>query len=301
MSLKILQFGATGQLSRELLARRSEGVEINALSRAEVDLSDPSSVARAIEAAGDIDLVINAAAYTAVDKAESEPELAYLVNARAPQAMARACQARGVPLIHVSTDMVFSGAGAGAYLENDAVGPLHVYGASKLAGEEAVLAGCDRAVVLRVSWLFSAFGQNFLQAMLRLGQSQPVLKVVDDQRARPTASGDVAAFLLSQAPRLAGLPADAPEWGVLHFANAGTTTRYEMAKAIFAMAWPDRPPPVVEPVPTSAFPTPARRGLNCELDCARLGRVFGVSPRPWETALNEVIAQMMNPKAEVNA
>ena len=301
MSLKILQFGATGQLSREILARPAPGIEVKALSRADVDLADAQAVARAIADAGPVDLVINAAAYTAVDKAESEPELAYAVNARAPRAMARACQARSIPLIHISTDMVFSGAKSGAYVEDDAVGPLHVYGASKLAGEDGVLDNCDRALVLRVSWLFSTFGQNFLQAMLRLGETQPVLKVVDDQRARPTASGDVAAFLLDQAPRLAALPAGAPQWGLLHFANAGVTTRYEMAKAIFATAWPDRPAPAIEPVPTSAFPTPARRALNAELDCTRLDRVFGVQPRPWGAALNEVIGQMMNAKAQVVA
>lgn len=292
MSLTILQFGASGQLSREILRRETPGVEVKALSRAEVDLTDADAVARAIGEADKVDLVINAAAYTAVDKAEAEPDLAYAVNARAPRAMARACQARGVPLVQISTDMVFSGAKAGAYVEDDPVGPLHVYGASKLAGEDAVLDNADRALVVRVSWLFSAFGQNFLQAMLRLGRTQPVLKVVADQHARPTASGDVAAFLLDQAPRLAALPADAPEWGLLHFANQGVATRFDMAGAIFAAAWPDQPAPAMEPVPTSAFPTPARRALNAELDCTRLAQVFGVTPRPWQAALAEVIGQM---------
>ena len=294
MSLTILQFGATGQLAREVLARGAPGVQVVALSRADVDLADADAVARAVGEAGKVDLVLNAAAYTAVDKAESEPELAYAVNARAPRAMARACQARGVPLVHVSTDMVFSGAKAGAYVEDDAVGPLHVYGASKLAGEDAVLDNCDRALVVRVSWLFSAFGQNFLQAMLRLAATQPVLKVVADQRARPTASGDVADFLLGAAPRLAALPAGAPEWGLLHFANEGLATRYEMAEAIFAAAWPDRPPPAMEAVPTSAFPTPARRALNAELDCSRLAQVFGVTPRPWREPLAAVVRALVD-------
>nr|WP_272886747.1 NAD(P)-dependent oxidoreductase [Phenylobacterium aquaticum] len=207
MTFRVLQFGATGQLAREMLALASDGLEITALSRAEVDLTDADAIARAVGEAGDLDLVINAAAYTAVDKAESEPDLAYAVNARAPAAIARACQARRLPLVHISTDMVFSGAKAGAYLETDAPAPLHVYGASKLVGEMAVLEACDRALVARVSWLFSAYGQNFLQMMLKLAATQPVLKVVDDQRARPTASADVAAFLLSQAPRLARAPA----------------------------------------------------------------------------------------------
>jgi dTDP-4-dehydrorhamnose reductase len=292
MTLNILQFGATGQLAREVLRRQDEGVRVKALSRAEVDLADPAAVARAVESEPRVDLVLNTAAYTAVDKAESEPELAYAVNAAAPMAMAKACQARGVPLIQISTDMVFSGAKAGAYVEDDPVGPLHVYGASKLAGEEAVLAWCDRASVMRVSWLFSAEGSNFLHAMLRLGKTQPVLKIVDDQRGKPTFAGDVAAFILSQAARLARAPVGAPEWGRLHVVNDGVCTRVEMAKAIFALAWPDRPPPAIEPVPTSAFPTPARRALNAELDSSRLTKIFGLRLRPWQEALEDVIGEM---------
>ena len=292
MSLRILQFGATGALAREVLARQDRSVAVKALSRADVDLTDPAAVTRAIEGERHVDLVLNAAAYTAVDKAEDEPELAYAVNARAPEAMARACAARGVPLIQISTDMVFSGEKPGAYVEDDPTGPLHVYGASKLAGEEAVLACLPRALVIRASWLFSAYGQNFLQAMLRVGATQPVLKVVDDQRARPTASGDVAAFILSQAARLAQAPAGAAEWGRLHVVNGGVATRVDMARAIFALAWPDRPSPTVEPVPSSAFPTPARRALNAELDTERLGRIFGLQLRPWREALEDVIGQL---------
>ncbi|MDO8411933.1 MAG: dTDP-4-dehydrorhamnose reductase [Phenylobacterium sp.] len=291
MSLRILQFGATGQLAREMLDRAGPGVTITALSRAEVDLTDAGAVARAVAEAGDIDLVLNAAAYTAVDKAESEPDLAYAVNAWAPAAMARACQARGLPLLHVSTDMVFSGDKAAPYVETDAPAPLHVYGASKLAGEQAVLGACDRALVMRVSWLFSAYGQNFLQMMLRLGETQPVLKVVADQRARPTASGDLAAFILSQGERLAKAPAGAPEWGLLHVVNEGAASRYDMAQAIFALTRPGDPP-AMEPVPTTAFPTPARRALNGELDSGRMQAVFSLQLRPWQEALEDVVAQL---------
>ena len=292
MSVRVLQFGATGQLAREVLARQGDGVKVKALSRADVDLADAAAVARAIAAEPDVDLVLNAAAYTHVDKAQSEPDLAYAVNARAPEAMAKACAARGVPLIQISTDMVFSGAKSGPYVEDDPTGPPHVYGASKLAGEEAVLAYAPRAAVMRVSWLFGATGSNFLHLMLRLAQSNPTLKVVEDQRARPTAAGDVAAFILSQADRLAAAPAGAEEWGRLHVVNEGAATRVEMAREIFALAWPDRPAPVIEPVPTSAFPAAARRALNTELDASRLRRVFGAPLRPWREALAEVIAQM---------
>lgn len=295
MSLKILQFGATGQFAREMLDRAGPGVSITTLSRADVDLTDPDALARAIGEAGDTDLVVNAAAYTAVDRAESEPDLAYAVNAWAPAAMARACQARGLPLLHVSTDMVFSGEKAGPYLETDAPAPLHVYGASKLAGEQAVLAACDRALVMRVSWLFSAHGQNFLQMMLRLAKIQPALKVVDDQRACPTASGDLAAFILSQGERLAKAPAGAPEWGLLHVVNAGVASRFDMAQAIFAQTRP-HDPPAMEPVPTSAFPTPARRALNAVLDTGRMQEVFSLQLRPWQEALEEVVTQLMAQK-----
>lgn len=295
MSLKILQFGATGQLAREMLERAGPGVEITALSRAEVDLTHPDAIARAIGEAGETDLVLNAAAYTAVDKAEAEPDLAYAVNAWAPGAMARACQARGLPLLHVSTDMVFSGEKSGAYVESDAPAPLHVYGASKLAGEQAVLNACDRALVMRVSWLFSAYGQNFLQMMLRLAETQPVLKVVADQRACPTASGDLAAFILSQGERLAKAPTGAREWGLLHVVNAGVASRYEMAQAIFAQTQPDNPP-AMEPVPTSAFPTPARRALNAVLDSGRMQEVFSLQLRPWQEALEDVVAELMAQK-----
>lgn len=289
MSIRLLQFGATGQLAREVLDRAGGEVEVTALSRADVDLTDPDAVARAILDARDVDLVLNAAGYTVVDRAESEPDLAYAVNARAPEAMARACQQRGAPLIHISTDMVFSGAKDGAYLEDDLPAPLHVYGASKLMGEQAVLGACERAMVARVTWLFSPYGQNFVQIMLRLARSQPVVKVVDDQRARPTASGDVAAFVLSQAGRLANAPAGAPEWGRLHLVSPTAATRLQMAQALFELAGLN---PTLEPVPTSAFPTPARRALNAELDTTRLKTVFGVELTPWRDALAQVVARM---------
>lgn len=290
MSVRILQFGATGQLAREMLDRSGGPVSVTALSRADVDLTDPAAVRRAIETAGEIDLVVNAAGYTQVDKAEAEPDLAYAVNARAPEAMARACQARGLPFVHISTDMVFSGAKDGAYVETDPPAPLHVYGASKLAGEQAVLAHCDRALIGRVTWLFSAYGQNFLQIMLRLARTQPVLKVVEDQRGRATASGDVAGFLIGQAERLAKASAGAPEWGLLHLVGPTAATRLEMARALFDLAGVDAPP--IEPVPSSAFPTPARRALNAELDSTRLADVFGVTLRPWREALADVVQKI---------
>lgn len=273
-----------------MLDRAGADVQITALSRQDVDLTDAAAITRAVRDAGDVDLVLNAAAYTAVDRAESEPDLAYAVNAWAPAAMARACQARGLPLIHISTDMVFSGAKSGAYEEADPAAPLHVYGASKLAGELAVLAECERALVARVSWLFSPYGENFLQMMLKLARSRPLLKIVEDQRARPTASGDVAAFLIRTADRLAQAPAGAPEWGVLHLVSRTAATRIEMAQALFDLAGLA---PQVEPVPTSAFPTPARRALNAELSSDRMQAVFGAPLRDWREALAEMAPRLV--------
>jgi dTDP-4-dehydrorhamnose reductase len=167
MTLKVLQFGATGQMARELIARAPRhGVRLTALSREQADLTDPAAIARIVEQA-DADLVINAAAYTAVDKAETERDVAFLVNAESPGVMARACAMRGLPLINVSTDYVFNGTGSRAWREDDATAPINAYGDSKLAGEQAVAASEARAITLRTSWVFSAHGANFVKTMLR--------------------------------------------------------------------------------------------------------------------------------------
>lgn len=289
MTLKILQFGATGQLAREVIRNAPAArVAVQALSRAEVDVTDRDAVLDAI-AATDADLVLNATAFSDVDGAESRQAAAFAVNGAAPGFMAEACDRRGLPLIHVSTDSVFDGEKDGPYEETDPAYPISVYGASKLAGEVAVLERAPRSAVVRTSWLFSALGRNFLQIMLGL-KDRSSIQVVADQHARPTASADLARFLLAAAPRWVEAHEGADEWGVTHFANAGGATRLDMARAIFEIA--GGPAPDLIPTTTAAFNAVAARPVNAELDCARLEAVFGVSPRPWREALEEVMTEM---------
>ena len=292
--VRILQFGTTGQLAREMLARAGEGAAVQALSRGDVDLADAAAVEAAVMAA-DADLVLNAAAYTAVDQAETEQPLAFAVNAEAPGAMARACAARGLPLVHISTDYVFDGDKAGAWTEADRTGPINAYGRSKLAGERAVLESGASALILRASWVFSPYGRNFVKTMLALAD-RPELRVVDDQRGRPTAAGDLADFILAAAPRLAGR--DPALFGVFHFAGEGATSWRGFAEAIFEAA--GGPRPKVVPITTADYPTPARRPRNSELDCGKLERVHGVRPRPWSAGLAEALAAL-NTSSEVPA
>ena len=291
MTIRILQFGTTGQLAHELLAQAKDfDVSITALSRAEADFSDPAAVAAQVKA-HPADLVIIAAAHTAVDQAESEPDLAQTINAEAPAAIASACGAMGPALINISTDYVFDGDKGSPYLEDDAPAPGNVYGASKLAGERAVLAACPRALVIRTSWVVSSHGKNFVKTMLRVAGGGGPLKVVDDQFGRPTAARDLARFILSQAARLSSAPAGDPVFGVHHFANAGEVSWKGFADGVFALAF-GADAPAVEPITTAERPAPARRPLRGTLDTSRLERTFGVTPRPWREALAEIVAEL---------
>lgn len=291
MSLRILQYGTTGQVGLELLRQApAHDVAITALSRAEADLADPEAAARHVRRHKP-DLVIIAAAYTAVDQAEREPGLAHEVNGEAPAAIAQACADEGAALVHFSTDYVFDGEKGGAYLEDDATAPLSVYGASKLSGERMALAACPRAAVLRASWVVSAHGKNFAKTMLRLGREGQPLKVVDDQFGRPTAAADLAAFVLAQAPRWAAAQAGDPVFGLTHFANAGETTWRGFAQGIFQLALGDKAP-AVAPIATAERPSPAQRPVRGTLDTGRLERVFGYRPRPWREALADIVSEL---------
>ncbi|RAK59234.1 dTDP-4-dehydrorhamnose reductase [Phenylobacterium hankyongense] len=291
MSVRILQFGTTGQVARELLRQApSYDLAITALSRAEVDFADPEAAAAAVEQARP-ELVIVAAAYTAVDQAETDRELAYTVNAETPAAIAQAAARAGAAVVHFSTDYVFAGDKPEPYREDDPTGPLSVYGATKLAGELAVVASCPRALVLRTSWVVSAHGRNFVKTMLRLAREGQPLRVVDDQFGRPTAAADLAGFVLSQAPRLAGTPSGGPVFGVHHFANAGETSWRGFAQGVLALAMGPAAPQVA-PIATAERPAPARRPLRGTLDTGKLERTFGVTPRPWRDAVAEIVAEL---------
>jgi dTDP-4-dehydrorhamnose reductase len=290
MTVNILQFGTTGQLARELLGQaRDFDVEITALSRAEADFADPPSVVRALAARAD--LVVIAAAYTAVDLAETERDLAHRINAETPAAIAAALGEAGPPLVFVSTDYVFDGDKGAPYAEDDATNPGNVYGASKREGELAVLTAHARSLVIRTSWVVSSHGKNFVKTMLRLaGEGRPI-RVVEDQFGRPTAARDLARFILSQAQRLAAAPAGDPAFGVVHFANAGEVSWKGLAEATFDLALGAAAPPVAG-IPTADFPTPARRPMRGALDTGKLQRVFGLTPRPWGEALAEIVAEL---------
>ena len=291
MTVKILQFGTTGQLATELLRQAPMyDVAVTALSRADCDLADPAAAARRVIEARP-DLVVIAAAYTAVDLAEKEPDLARTINGEAPGAIAAACEQVGAALVNISTDYVFDGAGGAPYAEEAATHPLNAYGATKLAGEVAVAAASARSLNIRTSWVVSAHGKNFVKTMLRVAAAGNPLKVVDDQSGRPTAAADLAGFILVQAPRLAAAKAGDPLFGTVHFANAGEVTWRGFAEAILAQAMGDAAPEVAATT-TAEFGAPAPRPLRATMDTDKLQRVFGVTPRPWCEALSEIVAEL---------
>jgi dTDP-4-dehydrorhamnose reductase len=285
--MQVLVFGTTGQVARELARRAAErGMRIEALSRAEADLTNPEACAAAI-AATQADAVINAAAYTAVDRAESEPELAQRINAEAPGATARAAAARGLPFLHVSTDYVFDGRPGRPWREDDPPAPLNAYGASKLAGERAVAAAGGVTAVLRTAWVFSAHSSNFVKTMLRLGAQHDRLRVVDDQRGGPTPAADIAEALLTMA---AALSNGHGATGILHYAGAPAVSWADFAEAIFAARGGQAP--AIERIPSSAWPQPALRPINSVLNCTRIAAASGIPQPDWRPRLGEVIGEL---------
>jgi dTDP-4-dehydrorhamnose reductase len=265
--MHVIIVGSGGQLGSEL-ARASwpAGLDVVALTEAELDITDEQATKRALQRAN---LVINAAAYTAVDKAESDQVLAFRVNRDGPSNLALACALSDSPLIHVSTDYVFDGSKLGAYVEDDEIAPLGVYGASKAAGEMAVRNGYRKHLIVRTSWVVSAFGQNFVKTMLRLAAERDHLRVVADQLGRPTPAKALASVLIHMAQRYQeGSPIP---WGTYHFAAAGRTSWHGLASEVVELqARRTGRRPTVEPITTEAYPTPARRPKNSELDTRKL-------------------------------
>jgi dTDP-4-dehydrorhamnose reductase len=278
----LLVFGRSGQVATELVRLAPEAIF---LGRDQADLSDPEACAAAIRGAG-CKAVINAAAYTAVDRAESEPDLAHLVNAEAPGAMARAAAELGIPFLHISTDYVFDGSGETPWFETDPTGPLGVYGATKLAGEQAIAGAGGQWAVLRTSWVFSAHGANFVKTMLRLGAERDELRVVADQHGGPTPARDIARACLTM---IAVLQADAAKGGIYHFAGTPDTTWAEFARAIMAQAGHSCR---VTDITTADYPTPARRPANSRLNSAAISRDFGISRPDWQTGLADVLKEL---------
>ncbi|HSF96472.1 MAG TPA: dTDP-4-dehydrorhamnose reductase [Thermohalobaculum sp.] len=291
--MRVMVTGKSGQLARALAQVSTGRDDLSFHGRDTVDLAKAGAAAKAIAAARP-DLVINAAAYTAVDQAESEPEAAHRLNAAAPGEIAGACADAGAALIHISTDYVFDGTGARAYRETDATGPIGVYGASKLAGEAAALTANPRTVVLRTSWVYSPWGRNFVLTMLNLARTRPELRIVDDQRGNPTSALDLAEACSGLAPRLAGAAAGDPVWGLYHYAGRGTCSWADFAAEIFALAARHGVPvPQIERIGTADYPTPARRPANSALDTSKFEATFGMDTVPWQQALARVIGMIM--------
>lgn len=291
---RILITGGTGQVGTELAAISwPEDVKIVHPTRSELDLSNIASI-QAYFAAEPFSAVVNPAAYTAVDKAEGDCAGAFAVNAMAAAALADVTRQQGIPLIHVSTDYVFDGAKPEAYEIDDPIRPINVYGASKAAGELAVRSGNPRHVILRTAWVFSPHGSNFVKTMLRLGD-RPELRVVDDQNGCPTSAADIAAALAAMTLRQLDDPA-AP-CGTYHFVNDGPTTWCAFAREIFRQeARAGSEVPVVHAIPSSEYPTPARRPSNSVLSVKRLNDDYGIRPRPWTEALHDTLAALRDQK-----
>jgi dTDP-4-dehydrorhamnose reductase len=294
--MNILVIGRSGQLARALELRGAGQERMRRLGRETVDLTIPGQAEAAI-LAGRPDLVINAAAYTAVDDAETNRDAAFRINGQAVGEIAAATDAIGAALIHISTDYVFDGTKPGAYVETDPVRPANVYGASKQAGEVAALTGNARTVVLRTSWVYAPWGRNFVLTMLRLAREHPRLRIVDDQFGTPTSALDLADACLTIAPRLAEASGDSALWGLYHYAGGGVCSWADFAAEIFRIAGQRHgllsgPMPVIERIGTAAYPTPAPRPANSALDCTQFETAFALETTPWPAALARVMGMI---------
>lgn len=293
MTTRLLLFGGTGQVGRAFLSLdRPENVDVVAPHRGELDLTNAQAIADVVTA-GPWHAVINAAAYTNVDRAETERDLAFAINATAAATLAGETARHGIPLIHISTDYVFDGRKGDPYAETDATAPLSVYGQSKLAGERAIAAANPRHVIVRTSWVYSPHGRNFVKTILRLAAERERLTIVDDQRGCPTAARDVARACRDIALACASQPENGP-YGIYHYSGQGETTWFGFAKAILQMASTHltRLPEIV-PISTAEYPTAAMRPLDTRLDCSAIVRDFGIALRPWRDALGETMDDLL--------
>lgn len=297
--MKILFTGATGQLGREICrARLPSGTRLIAASRTQLDLSRPADVKRLVAEIAP-DLVINAAACTSVEKAEQAPDRAFAVNRDGAAALAKAADACGAPIVHLSTSDVFDGRAEGEWTEEDRPNPLNVHGQSKLIGEFAVASANARHLIVRTSWLHAAQGNNFPRTMLRLGRKRSRLAIIADEIGRPTSAADLAEALLAMA---AQAMRDDGHWGVYHVSNGGTPTSWHgFASAIFCSAAPwSAIPPFLEPVSAETVARDARP-RNSVLALGKVGRVFGLTPRPWQAALADVLHELRFDEVERRA
>ncbi|WP_375740614.1 dTDP-4-dehydrorhamnose reductase [Pseudomonas boanensis] len=286
--MKILVTGYSGQVACELQMSLADAGEVMALGRDRLDLAKPDEIRQHVRALTP-DLIINAAAHTAVDLAETEPDVAFAINATAPGVLAEEAAVLGVPLIHYSTDYVFDGEKDGAYTEDDIPNPLGVYGRSKLAGEQAIQAVGGEHLILRTSWVYSLHGRNFLLTMQRLLQERDELRVVSDQIGAPTWAGSIAQ---ATAQLVRQWQAGTRAWGVYHFTAQGETSWFGFASAIADhLRAEGKPCARLLPIPSSEYPTPARRPLNSRLDCSKLARDWQVRLPDWRDGLEACLKQ----------
>jgi dTDP-4-dehydrorhamnose reductase len=296
---KVLVFGAGGQVGRELTQRPvPAGFAVAGLARAEGDITDRAAVEDAVRRYQP-DMIVNAAAYTAVDKAESEPDRAFAVNEDGARHLASAAKDVGAVLVHFSTDYVFDGRKSDPYVEDDPVAPVSAYGRSKEAGERAVRATTPRHIILRTAWIYAAQGHNFLRTMLRLAGERDLVRVVADQEGAPTCAADVADATLKI---LTSSPDRKEAFGTFHLTNYGRTTWHGFAQAIFGcLARRGERIPRLEAITTAEYPTPAGRPAMSALDCGKIERAYGIRLRPWEAAAAETIDTLLAANMERGA
>jgi len=292
--MRIAVTGRTGQIVRSLLAQAAApSVTVIPVGRPELDLTQPSDVRQALEAARP-DCIVNAAAYTAVDKAETEPDLAMRINGQGAGAVAAAAASLGVPLIQISTDYVFDGMAPQPWREGDATAPLSAYGRSKLAGEEAVAASGADWTILRTAWVYSPYGANFVKTMLRLAETRSEVGVVRDQLGSPTNACDLAETIMAVAQTLVARPGDASLRGVFHAAGTGEGSWADLAETVFAAsAELGGPSADVRHIATIDYPTPARRPSNSRLDCGLLAQRHGLRLPPWQESVRRCVATLL--------
>ena len=281
--MKVLLTGRTGQVGSSLVTKLSPLAELIALDRHGLDLRDPRSISRVIDEVRP-DVIVNAAAYTAVDRAEQERDAAFETNSRAPGDLARAAKSIDALLVHFSTDYVFDGEKSSPYLESDATSPLNVYGQSKLEGERAIAASGCRHLIFRTSWVYGATGRNFLHAILAAARSRPELRVVGDQHGAPTSS-EAIATAVAQVVRRADLPRSSG--GIYHLSAGGSTTWHGFARAILKAKGLQIP---VDAIRSEEYPVAARRPKNSLLDNSRIGAAFGIALPDWRESLAAVLA-----------
>lgn len=292
--MRLLIAGWQGQVARSLveMAPGRPDVTACAVGRAALDICEAKSIERALSAIRPT-VVINSAAYTAVDKAESDVERAFALNRDGAGMLAEAAAKRGIPIIQMSTDYVFDGSKAGPYVEEDETSPVTVFGRSKLEGERAVREANPKHIILRTAWIFSPAGRNFVKTMLTQAESQPRVRVVEDQRGSPTYAPHLVAAILDLAGIVSAPGAEGP-WGVYHAANAGTTTWRELADEVFARSRElGGPTAEVEPIHSSDYPTPAQRPANSQLDCSRLAQTFGLTLPRWQAGVADCVERIL--------